>query len=184
MPRQRPPYPPIPLPDHPQARPLPTLHAASGWRIHCGVEVTESSTNKQHTLSRHCPHCPPNTLGDELHMILACPHHAPQSQPAISALSHLLCRLCPSRAALTPLQQISPHLALDPRHYLSGQESDQWIRELAPLAASLAIVLRNSFATPWDRAGPLRVAAHHYGRPPAALMRVGVCGYTDTCARA
>jgi hypothetical protein len=21
-----------------------------GWRIHCGVEVTESSTNKQHTL--------------------------------------------------------------------------------------------------------------------------------------
>ena len=22
-----------------------------GWRIHCGVEVTESSTNKQHTLS-------------------------------------------------------------------------------------------------------------------------------------
>ncbi len=21
------------------------------WRIHCGVEVTESSTNKQHTLS-------------------------------------------------------------------------------------------------------------------------------------
>jgi hypothetical protein len=26
-------------------------HAASGWRIHCGVEVTEMSTNKQHTLS-------------------------------------------------------------------------------------------------------------------------------------
>jgi hypothetical protein len=26
-------------------------HAASGWRIHRGVEVTESSTNKQHTLS-------------------------------------------------------------------------------------------------------------------------------------
>ena len=25
-------------------------HAASGWRIHCGVEVTELSTNKQHTL--------------------------------------------------------------------------------------------------------------------------------------
>jgi hypothetical protein len=24
-------------------------HAAFGWRIHCGVEVTESSTNKQHT---------------------------------------------------------------------------------------------------------------------------------------
>jgi hypothetical protein len=22
-----------------------------GWRIHCGVEVTESSTNKQHSLS-------------------------------------------------------------------------------------------------------------------------------------
>jgi hypothetical protein len=26
-------------------------HAASGWRIHCDVEVTESSTNKQHTFS-------------------------------------------------------------------------------------------------------------------------------------
>jgi hypothetical protein len=26
-------------------------HAAFGWRIHCGVEVTELSTNKQHTLS-------------------------------------------------------------------------------------------------------------------------------------
>jgi hypothetical protein len=26
-------------------------HAASGWRIHCGVEVTELSTNKQHSLS-------------------------------------------------------------------------------------------------------------------------------------
>jgi hypothetical protein len=26
-------------------------HAAIGWRIHCGVEVTELSTNKQHTLS-------------------------------------------------------------------------------------------------------------------------------------
>jgi hypothetical protein len=24
-----------------------------GWRIHCGVEVTESSTNEEHTLSRH-----------------------------------------------------------------------------------------------------------------------------------
>jgi hypothetical protein len=24
-------------------------HAASGWRIHCGVEVTELSTNKQHS---------------------------------------------------------------------------------------------------------------------------------------
>jgi hypothetical protein len=26
-------------------------HAASGWRIHCGVEVTGLSTNKQHSLS-------------------------------------------------------------------------------------------------------------------------------------
>jgi hypothetical protein len=26
-------------------------HAASGWRIHCGVEVTELSTNKQLSLS-------------------------------------------------------------------------------------------------------------------------------------
>jgi hypothetical protein len=28
-------------------------HPASGWRIHCGVEVTELSTNKQHTLSQN-----------------------------------------------------------------------------------------------------------------------------------
>jgi hypothetical protein len=28
----------------------------SGWRIHCGVEVTELSTNKQHTLSRKDKH--------------------------------------------------------------------------------------------------------------------------------
>ncbi len=27
-------------------------YAASGWRIHCGVEVTELSTNKQHTLTK------------------------------------------------------------------------------------------------------------------------------------
>jgi hypothetical protein len=27
-------------------------HATSGWRIHCGVEVTELSTNKQNTLPR------------------------------------------------------------------------------------------------------------------------------------
>jgi hypothetical protein len=27
-------------------------HAAHGWRIHCGVEVTEWSTNKQHSLIR------------------------------------------------------------------------------------------------------------------------------------
>jgi hypothetical protein len=27
-----------------------------GWRIHCGVEVTESSTNKQHSLSRRTHH--------------------------------------------------------------------------------------------------------------------------------
>ena len=26
-------------------------HPASGWHIHCGVEVTEWRTNKQHTLS-------------------------------------------------------------------------------------------------------------------------------------
>ena len=31
------------------------LHTASGCSIHCGVEVTELSTNKQHTLSlRFC----------------------------------------------------------------------------------------------------------------------------------
>jgi hypothetical protein len=27
-------------------------HAASGWRIHCCVEVTELSTNKQHSLTQ------------------------------------------------------------------------------------------------------------------------------------
>ena len=26
-------------------------HAAHGWRIHCGVQVTELRTNKQHSLS-------------------------------------------------------------------------------------------------------------------------------------
>jgi hypothetical protein len=34
-------------------------HAAHGWRIHCGVEVTELSTNKQHTL------CIQKTLREE-----------------------------------------------------------------------------------------------------------------------
>ncbi len=29
-------------------------HTAFGWRIHCGVEVTELSTNKQHTLFGAC----------------------------------------------------------------------------------------------------------------------------------
>jgi hypothetical protein len=28
-------------------------HAASGGRIHCGVEATELSTNKQHSLSSY-----------------------------------------------------------------------------------------------------------------------------------
>jgi hypothetical protein len=31
-------------------------HAAHGWRIHCAVEVTELSTNKQHTLWRLLRH--------------------------------------------------------------------------------------------------------------------------------
>ena len=29
-------------------------HAASGWRIHCGVEVTELSTNKQQQMPLDC----------------------------------------------------------------------------------------------------------------------------------
>jgi hypothetical protein len=33
----------------------PCISRGSGWRIHCGVEVTESSTNKQQT---HTPHTP------------------------------------------------------------------------------------------------------------------------------
>ena len=35
----------------PVIRAIVNPHAAIGWRIHCGVEVTELSTNKQHTLS-------------------------------------------------------------------------------------------------------------------------------------
>jgi hypothetical protein len=59
-------------------------------------------------------------------------------------------RLCPfPRHAHTPSEwQVSLLRASDPEHHLSGQDRDQWIRELAPLAASFAIALRNSFATP------------------------------------
>ena len=35
----------------PVIRAIVNPHAAIGWRIHCGVEVTELSTNKQHNLS-------------------------------------------------------------------------------------------------------------------------------------
>jgi hypothetical protein len=35
----------------PQSGPEMRTSRGLGWRIHCGVEVTESSTNKQHTLS-------------------------------------------------------------------------------------------------------------------------------------
>jgi hypothetical protein len=36
-----------------------------GWRMHCGAEVTESSTNKQHHLSqRQCEYRPAATLLD------------------------------------------------------------------------------------------------------------------------
>ena len=31
---------------------VPSLRYTRGWRMHCGAEVTESSTNKQHHLSR------------------------------------------------------------------------------------------------------------------------------------
>ena len=71
-------------------------------------------------------------MGDELHVILACPHHASQSHPLISALSYSLADYALSCAALTPLQHISLLLASDPRHHLSGQDRDQWIREHAP----------------------------------------------------
>jgi hypothetical protein len=40
-------------------------HAASGWRIHCGVEATELSTNKQHTLSHLTNHPVALSLTDE-----------------------------------------------------------------------------------------------------------------------
>jgi hypothetical protein len=47
-------------------------HAASAWRIHCGVEVTELSTNKQHTLSMmmSCICSCRNKIGAELHIYL------------------------------------------------------------------------------------------------------------------
>ena len=37
-------------------------HAASGWRIHCGVEVTELSTNKQHSLKSGSLRGPSDTI--------------------------------------------------------------------------------------------------------------------------
>jgi hypothetical protein len=49
--------------------------------------------------------------------------------------------------ALTPLQQVSLLLALDHRQHLAGQDRDQWICELAPLAASFAIALCNFLAS-------------------------------------
>ena len=47
--------PPPPSPDLPFLPTMPTaLHTrGSGWRIHCGVEVTDLSTNEQHTLSHN-----------------------------------------------------------------------------------------------------------------------------------
>jgi hypothetical protein len=51
-------------------------HAASGWRIHRGVEVTESSTNKQHTLSiTHLQQKPLDNLFDpfvEITIVFVC----------------------------------------------------------------------------------------------------------------
>jgi hypothetical protein len=44
-------------------------HAASGWSIHCGVEVTELSTNKQHTLS----HLRVLFVGRSLSILTPCP---------------------------------------------------------------------------------------------------------------
>ena len=56
---------------------------------------------------------------------------------------YLLADYALSCAALTPFQHVSLLLASDPRHHLSGQDRDQWTRELAPLAASFAIALRS-----------------------------------------
>jgi hypothetical protein len=67
---------------------------------------------------------------------------------SLSALSYLLADYALSGAALTPLQHVSLILASDPRHHPSGQDRDQWTCELAPLAASFAIDLRNSSVTP------------------------------------
>ena len=83
-------------------------------------------------------------------MILACPHRAPLCTPVISTLSHLLADYALTRAALTPLQQVSLIFASDPRLHLDGEFSEdreQLIRELASLAASFAIALSNSLAT-------------------------------------
>jgi hypothetical protein len=123
---------------------------------------------------------PSNTHGDELHVILACPHHnAPQSHPVISALSYLLADCALTRAALTPLQHVSLLLASDPRHHLSGQDRDQWIRKLAPLAASSP----SPYATPipHHRTGPgsLWVVARHAaittGGSPRLLPESSLC---------
>ena len=40
---------------------------------------------------------------------------------------------------VTPLQQVPLLLASDPRRHLAGPDRDQWILELAPLAASFDI---------------------------------------------
>ena len=108
-----------------------------------------SPTTRRHVpyQLRYCPHCPPSTLGDELHVILACPHRAPLCTPVISTLSHLLADYALTRAALTPLQQVSLIFASDPRLHLDGEDREQLIRELASLAASFAIALSNSLAT-------------------------------------
>jgi hypothetical protein len=94
--------------------PLPTFASIPLLRLRCQGSVLPthqflSPTTRRHVpyQLRHCPHCPHNTLGDELHVILACPHRAPQCHLVISALSHLLADYALSRAALTPLQQVS-----------------------------------------------------------------------------
>jgi len=52
-------------------------HAASGWRIHCGVEVTELSTNKQHTLS--LLFCQPHPMITFIASVMRQAVHPPQA---------------------------------------------------------------------------------------------------------
>ena len=91
---------------------------------------------------------PRHTLGDEVHVLLACPHHAPICLPVLSTFSSLLTDYALSRPSLTPLQQVSLLLATDPRRHMAGPDRSLWLRDLVPLAASLAIALRDSLASP------------------------------------
>ena len=129
---------------------LPKFASIPLLRLRCQGSALPTHQFLSPTTRRHVPYLPPHTLGDELHMILACPPRAPQFHPVISVLSHLLVDHALSRAAFnkSSLQESSGFGPSAPSLRPSDQDRAQWIRELAPLAASFAIALCNSFATP------------------------------------